>query len=103
MYPVLCCLNRSAGVLLVIPTYKHSSTPLNCGLADLNFQFSVKTRFDNSTTYTRYTDRATGFDFAECKLIPKKETPAIACTFLRTRAGGGLHSEDLDRQKNQQI
>jgi hypothetical protein len=43
-------LNRSAGVLLVIPTYKHSKTPLNWGLAALNRQFSEKTRFFNSTT-----------------------------------------------------
>ncbi len=48
--PVLCCSKRSFGVLLVMPTYRHSNTPLNCGLANLNLAFSVKTRLDNSMT-----------------------------------------------------
>jgi len=60
-YPVLCCVKRSAGVLLVMPTYRHCSTPLNCGFAFLNRAFSVKTRFDNSITYTWYLTYANEF------------------------------------------
>ncbi len=31
----------AAGVMLVMPSYRHSNTPLYCGFADLNRQSSV--------------------------------------------------------------